>query len=107
MLGLVSLLGNVGLLLGANIAAKYGLKVALIAAVLGVFAAIWAAMMALLGTAIALLPASPLTPFALQFLPYPSAISAGVGSILTTLVTLRSLEFWRLSWGVTAKLAAS
>jgi len=107
MLGLVGLLGNIGLFLGGQVAAKYGLKLAIIAAVVGVFAACWAAMMALVATATGLIPSSPLTTFAVQFLPSSSAISAGVGAVFTTMVTLRSLQFWRLSFGVTSKFAAS
>jgi len=107
MLGLVGLLGNIGLLLGGQIAAKYGLKLGIIAAVLAVFAACWVAMMLIITTVSGLLPASPLTGFSLQFLPSDSVVSAGVGIVFSTMVTLRSLEFWRMSFGVTSKIAAS
>jgi len=106
MLGLVSLLGNLGLLFGGQIALKYGMKLALIAAVLAVFAACWAAMMLLVQSATAVIPFSPLTTFAVQFLPSSTAVSTGVGIVFTTMTTLRSLEFWRMSFGVTSKIAA-
>lgn len=106
MLGIIGVLGNIGLLLGGQVAARFGMKVAVIAAVLAVFATIWTAAMALVSGAIALIPASPLSAFAFGLLPSSAVISAGIGLVFTTMTVLKALDWWKQSFSVAAGIAA-
>ena len=105
MLGIVQALGSLGAWMAGLAAAKWGYKVALVAAVLVVYAAVWAAMLAALAALVALLPASPFGDFLLQFFPSRGAVSLSVSAYLGTMATMRSLEYWRTVTGIAARVS--
>lgn len=107
MLGLVGLIGNIGTLAGGYLVAKWGLKVALIGAVVSSFTVVWVAIMAMLGAAVALMPSSPVAEFGLQFLPSSGSVSTAVSLVCTTAVGLRTWDFWLQTFGITAKIGAA
>jgi hypothetical protein len=106
MIAIITAIGNFLVYVGGYIAARWGLKVALIAAVLATYVAIWAALLAGLAAAASLMPSSGLTPFVLQFMPSSSAISFTISVYYGSMLTKRSWEYWRMLFDISAGLGA-
>ncbi|MHB1702046.1 MAG: hypothetical protein ACYCSN_18325 [Acidobacteriaceae bacterium] len=97
-------LGSAAAWVTGYLAAKFGYKVAVIAAVFAIYAAIWAALLGLLTGLWSLMP-SGYPADALAFFPDPSVTASAVSIYLGTLITLRSLEFWRSFLGTSSIIA--
>jgi hypothetical protein len=106
MSALISWLGSLGAWFGASIAAKWGYKVALIASVLGTFGVMWAAMLTALSLVGSLIPDSGFTPFLLQFFPSQAAISTATAAYYGSMLAKKSWDYWVLTFGIAAKMAA-
>lgn len=90
-----------------QIAARWGYKIAMVAAVVALHTACWAAMLALLSASKSLLPASPFTAQMMQFFPSRSVVAAGAGLYLGTVATMKWWTYLRLAFGVAAKVGAA
>lgn len=90
----------------SSIAARWGYKVALVAAVMGIYTSAWVAMIGLLAVARHTLPSVPLTDFALQFFPGKPSISSAASMYLGTMATLKWWDYMRLAFGVAAKIGS-
>jgi len=105
MHAILSGLSSIAVWLGAKAAAEWGLRVALIAAFLGVFATIWAATAALFVVLKSSLNwAGVFSAAAVQFFPSTSKVATAVGIYLGTLAALRSLDYWRLAISVAVRI---
>lgn len=89
-----------------QIAARWGYKVALVAAVVAMYTGCWVAILALLAAAKTMLPATPFTAVALQFFPSASTVTSGASLYLGTLATLKWWQYFRLAFGVAAKVGS-
>ncbi|MEQ1741922.1 MAG: hypothetical protein ABL869_05405 [Candidatus Nitrotoga sp.] len=106
MAALITWLGSVGVWVGAQIAARWGFKVALIAALLSTFAIMWGIFLAALGAASSLMPDTVLVPFTLQFFPDASAVSTALTAYYGSMLARRSWDFWVFSFSTAAKMGA-
>ena len=106
MLAILQGLGSLGAWAAGIVAAKWGYKVALVAAVVAVYVAVWAAMAAAFVALVALIPTFPASAFLLQFFPARSAIAVAVSAYFGTLALMRSWDYWRLVTGLAAKVGA-
>lgn len=100
-------LGSAAAWVTGFIAARWGVKVALIGIMGAVFVSIWLALLGLLAVASHAVPSSGFPPTALAFMPSAGSVSAAVSLYLSTLIALRSLEYWRMWAGVAAVMGAS
>lgn len=107
MSALISWLGGLGLWFGAQIAAKWGFKVALIAAFLTTFGVMWGVLLAALGVLGSMMPDSGFTPFLLQFFPSSTAIATATTAYYGSMLARRSWDFWVLSFGIAARMGAA
>lgn len=89
-----------------QIAARWGYKVALVAAVVAMYTACWGAVLVLLVAAKSALPSSPFSGAAMQFFPSTHAVTSGASLYLGTLATLKWWQYFRLAFGVAAKVGA-
>lgn len=106
MSALITWLGSLGAWFGAQVAAKWGYKIALIAAFLSTFAVMWGVSLAAIATVAAMMPDSGFVPFLLQFFPSSSAISTALTAYYGSMLARRSWDFWVLSFGIAAKMGA-
>lgn len=106
MLAFLQGLTGLGAWMAGIVAAKWGYKVALVAAVVAVYVAVWAAILALLAGLVALIPPFGFSAFLLQFFPSSAAIATAVSAYYGTLATLRSLEYWKAVTGLAAKVGS-
>lgn len=106
MSALISWLGSVGVWFGAQIAAKWGYKVALIATLLAAFSMMWGVSLAAMAAVASMMPASGFVPFLLQFFPSPAAVSTALTAYYGSMLARRSWDFWVLSFGIAAKMGA-
>jgi len=106
MLGLLQGLGSLGAWAASLVAARWGYKVALVAAVVSVYGAVWAAMALALAALVALMPASPFSAFLLQFFPSSAAVATACGAYFGTMATIRSLEYWKAVTGIAARVGS-
>lgn len=106
MLAILQGLGSIGAWAAGLVAARWGYKVALVAAVVAVYVAVWAAIGVALASMIALIPSFPASDFLLQFFPSRSAISTACAAYFGTLALMRSLDYWRLVTGLAARVGA-
>lgn len=104
MLAILQGLGALGAWAAGLVAAKWGYKIALVAAVLAVYVAVWAAMLAAISVLVAAIPSSPLPAFTVQFFPSRGAVAAAVSMYFGTMATMRSLDYWRLATGLAARI---
>lgn len=102
----IAALTTLGVWIIKEIAAKWGYKVALVAAVVAVYVAAWAALLAALSLSLGLIPTSPLVAAAAQFLPSKTAVVSGAAFYLGTMATLKSWDYFRMVSGVAAKVAS-
>jgi len=107
MLGLMQALSGLGAWAAGIVAAKWGYKVALVAAVVAVYVAVWAAMGVALVAMINLIPSFPVSSlFLLQFFPSRLSISVAASAYFGTLALMRSLDYWRLVTGLAARVGS-
>lgn len=106
MLAILNGLTGLGVWAAGLVAARWGYKVALVAAVVAVYVAVWAAMALALAALIALIPSSPFSAFLLQFFPSAAAVSVACGAYFGTMATMRSLEYWKAVTGIAAKVGS-
>jgi len=106
MLGIVQALGSLGGWFAGLVAAQWGYKVALVAAVLSVYAAVWAAMIAAVAVLVGLMPDNVFSEFLLQFFPSRTAISTAASAYFGSLATMRSLDYWKAATGLAARIAS-
>lgn len=109
MFGLTKAIGALtalGVWIIKEIAAKWGYKVALVAAIVAVYVAAWAAIAVALSASLGLIPSMPLVAVAVQFLPSKSVVVAGAAMFLGTMATLKSWDYFRMVSGVAAKVAS-
>ena len=106
MSALISWLGGIGIWFGAQIAAKWGYKLALLAVVSATFLSMWAFSIAALTAVASLLPDSGFTPFLLQFFPSSSAISAATSAYYGSMLVKKSIDWWRMSFGIAASIGS-
>ncbi len=107
MNALITWLGGLGAWFGAQVAAKWGFKVALIAAVLTTYGVIWLAFITALGLVAGLMPSSGFTPFLLQFFPSSTAIATATTAYYGSMLARRAWDFWVMSFGIASKIGAS
>lgn len=107
MSALITWLGGLGAWFGAQVAAKWGFKLALIAVVMATYGVMWLAVITALNLVAGMMPASGFTPFLLQFFPSASAISTGVSALYGSMLARRAWDFWVLSFGVASKIGAA
>lgn len=109
MFGITNAIGalvTLGVFLIKELAAKWGYKVALIAAVVAVYVAAWAAIGLALTATLALIPAHPIVEGARMFFPAKSACITAAAIFYGTMATLKSWDYFRLVAGVAAKIGA-
>ena len=109
MFGIVQAIGalsSLGILIFKEVAARWGYKVALIAAIVAVYLAAWAAVGAALAAAFSLIPANPITPAMAQFFPAKTAVASGAAMLYGTMATLKSWDYFKMVAGVAAKIGA-
>ena len=85
---------------------RWGYKVALVAAVIGVYTAAWAAIGAGLIAVGSIMPAGSFTTAMAQFFPAKSAVASGAAMYFGTMATLKSWDYFRLVAGVAAKIGS-
>lgn len=107
MSALISWLGGLGAWFGAQVAAKWGFKIALIAAFFSTYALMWLAMISALGLVGNMMPSNGFTPFLLQFFPSPSAVSTAITAYYGSMLARRSWDFWVVSFGIASKMGSS
>lgn len=107
MSALISIFGGIFAWFGANLAAKWGFKVALIAAFLAAAAAMWLVMLTALGAVIGLMPSHGFVPFTLQFFPSASAVSAATTAYYGSMLARKAWEFWVHTYGIASRMGAS
>lgn len=109
MLGITNAIGALvalGVWVIKEFAAKWGYKVALIAAVVAVYSAAFAAILVLLAAAGSAIPSSPLPAFVIQFFPSSAAVASAVSLYYGTMATLRGWDYFKMVSGVAAKIAS-
>lgn len=109
MFGLTNAVGalvTLGVWVIKEVAAKWGYKVALVAAVVAVYVAAFAAVVGAVSLVISGLPATPLVAGALQFLPSRGAVSSAVALYYGTMATFKGWDYFRMVSGVAAKVAS-
>lgn len=106
MLAILQGLGSIGAWAAGLVAARWGYKVALVAAVVAVYLAVYAAIGLALAALISLIPSMPVSSFLLQFFPSRLSISVAVSAYFGTMALMRSLDYWRLVTGLAAKVGA-
>lgn len=102
----IAALAALGVYLIKEVAAKWGYKVALVAAVVGVYTAAWFALGTALTASIALIPANPFTPLVAQFFPSKSVTISAAALYYGTMATLKSWDYFRMVAGVAAKVGS-
>ena len=107
MAALITWLGSVGVWFGAQIAAKWGYKVALIAAFLSTFAVMWGIFLAALALVASAMPSSGMTPFLLQFFPSQIAVTSALTVYYGSMLARRSWDHWRMAFGIAAKIGST
>ena len=106
MTALITWLGSLGVWFGAQVAARWGYKVALIAAVLVTFGTMWGILLAAIAAVGSMMPDSGFTPFLLQFFPSSVAITTATTAYYGSMLARRSWDFWVLSFGIASKIGA-
>ncbi len=107
MSALITWLGSLGAWFGAQVAAKWGFKVALIGTVLATYATMWAAILLALSLVASLMPSSGFTPFLLQFFPSQSAIAICTSAYYGSMLSRAALDYWRHTFGVASVIGSS
>ena len=100
MSALIGVFGGFITWIGAQVAAKFGFKIALIAAAVSTFLIMWAVLLGALSGVSALLPDSGFTPFLLQFFPSQPAIATAFSIFYGSMLTRTSWDFWRQSFAL-------
>ena len=94
MTALLGFFGGVVTWIGTQIAARWGFKLALIAAVTSTFLIMWGVLLAVLFGLSNLLPDSGFTPFLLQFFPSSHAIATAFTIFYGSMLSKMSWDFW-------------
>lgn len=94
----------------AEVAAKWGYKLGLVAGVLAVFATVWiclsAAFLSITALLKATVAAAPLAAFTLQFFPSSAALTTAITTYVGTLACKRLYEFTLAAYIASAKVAS-
>ena len=110
MHAVVTAIFNFGAWIVAEVAAKWGYKVGLVAGVLSVFGTVWVCLMGAFLTITSLLKATvaaaPLAAFTLQFFPSATALGTAITTYVGTLACKRLYEFWLAAYTSGAKVAS-
>lgn len=107
MAALITWLGSLGVWFGAQVAAKWGYKVALIAAFLGTFSVMWGIFLTALAAVAGFMPDSGMAPFLLQFFPSQYAVTTALTVFYGSMLARRSWDHWRLAFGIASKIGAA
>jgi hypothetical protein len=110
MNAVVTAIFNFGVWIVAEVAAKWGYKIGLVAGVVAVFGTVWVCLAAAFITITSLLKstvaAAPLSAFLLQFFPSAGALGTAITTYIGTLACKRLYEFWLAAYTASAKVAS-
>ncbi|CAM4988676.1 unnamed protein product [Rotaria socialis] len=109
MLGIIKALGGLtalGIFVIKEMAVRWGYKVALVAAVVSVYLAAWAAIGSALVFVALWMPSGNFTSAMAQFFPAKSAVISGAAMYFGTMATLKSWDYFRMAAGVAAKIGS-
>jgi hypothetical protein len=107
MAALIGVFGQFITWFGAIFAARWGIKIAVIAAITATYATMWGILIAAVALLASLIPDSGLPAFLLQFFPSSGAIATATTAYYGSMMAKRSFDFWRESFGLIARVGGS
>jgi len=105
--GLIALIFKLASWVAVAAAARWGLRIGLVAAVVGAYVSAFALVLTAVAAGRSMLVAAwPGSAGVLQFVPSSSVLATGFGFYLGTLAVLKAADYWVQALGVSAKIGA-